>query len=117
MENTLGNKIRGRRKDLGLTMREVAKKANLSVSSISNWEQGYSSTMRHTTLASVAKALDTTPAYLLGWTDDPAPDSVSVYSEDVSMEASELLRIYKGLSLKNKTKLLSFAYELEDSDD
>lgn len=63
--------LRERRKELNLTMLELAKKVGVSEGTISRWESGDIANMRQDKIVSLAKALDITPAYLMGWEDYP----------------------------------------------
>ncbi len=70
MEN-LGKRIYGLRKGLGLTLEEVGHSVGVSKSTVRKWEQGIIANMRRDKIKNLATVLHTTPAYLMGWTDDP----------------------------------------------
>ena len=59
--------IRLRRKELGLTMREVANKVGVSEATVSRWESGDIRNMRRDKIAALARALDVSPAVLMDW--------------------------------------------------
>lgn len=61
--------LKERRKELNLTMLELAKKVGVSEGTISRWESGDIANMRRDKIVALAKALDVTPAYLMGWED------------------------------------------------
>lgn len=65
--------IKTRRLAIGLTLEEVAEKVGVSRATVSRWESGNISNMRRDKIAKLADALHTTPAYILGWSDDPNP--------------------------------------------
>lgn len=65
----IGSRIQTRRLELHLTMEDLASKIGVTVSTISRWESGKIGSMRVSRLGSLAKALQTTPNDLLGWTD------------------------------------------------
>lgn len=63
----IGKQIRERRTELGLTQDELAKKLGYkSKSSINKIELGVND-IPQSKIEQFAKALDTTPAYLMGW--------------------------------------------------
>ena len=68
--------IKKRRLDLGLTMEELGKKIGVSKATIQRYESGEIKNVRRDKIAKLANALDTTPAYLMGWEDnlENAPD-------------------------------------------
>ena len=68
---TIGERIRQRRKELGLTQEELAAKMGYSSrTAISNVEKG-GEDLTSTRIAKYAKALDCFPGYLMGWTNHP----------------------------------------------
>lgn len=69
------DKIRMLRTELGLTMRELSLKIGVTEATVSRWESGNIANMRRDKIADLAEALQTTPAYLMGWTDNPSPQA------------------------------------------
>lgn len=70
----LNDKLKARRIELKLTMAEVAKLVGVSEATISRWESGDISNMRRDKIALYAKALNTTPLFVMGLdetTDNP----------------------------------------------
>lgn len=68
----LNDKLKARRIELKLTMAEVAKLVGVSEATISRWESGDISNMRRDKIALYAKALNTTPLFVMGL--DKAPN-------------------------------------------
>ncbi len=64
--------IRNRRLELGLTMLDVAKKVGVSEGTVSRWESGDIANMKRDKIVSLAKALNLSPAIIMGWEDDTA---------------------------------------------
>ena len=71
MENEMAKRIAELRKQNGLTLEEVANIVGVGKSTVRKWETGMIANMRKDKIALLAKALRTTPAYLMGW-DSPA---------------------------------------------
>lgn len=70
---TLYDRIKSRRTELGLTVEELAHKMGYKdKSSISKIENGKAD-IPQSKIAAFADALQTTPAYLMGWEEQPAP--------------------------------------------
>ena len=63
----IGERIKERRKQLGLTADDVAEKLNKNRATIYRYESNYIEKMPTTILEPLAKVLQTTPAYLMGW--------------------------------------------------
>lgn len=67
---TIGDRIKERRKKLDMTSDELADKLGKSRATIYRYENGDIKNLPTTILEPLAEALRTTPAYLMGWTDD-----------------------------------------------
>ena len=65
MEQTLGTKIRDRRKTMKMSQEELAKRSNLSRVRISAIENGKCRDILVSTLVTIASALDTTAEFFL----------------------------------------------------
>lgn len=63
----MGSKIKQLRKAKNMTLEEVAVIVGVGKSTVRKWETGMIANMKRDKIASLAKALDTTPAYLMGW--------------------------------------------------
>lgn len=66
---TLGERIKGKRKERKMTLEEVAKFVGVSRQTIQRYESGVISTIPSDKVERLAQALRTTPAYLMGWED------------------------------------------------
>jgi transcriptional regulator, XRE family len=66
----IGDRIRNRRLELNMTQDELAKKLGYKTrGSVTKIESGYQN-LTQPKIVAMAKALDTTPAYLMGWEDN-----------------------------------------------
>ncbi len=70
--------IKNRRLELGLTMLDLAKKVGVSEGTVSRWESGDIANMKRDKIVALAKALNLSPAIIMGWSEDPEdyPDDV-----------------------------------------
>lgn len=66
-----GQIIKNRRKELGISADELADKIGVSRSTMFRYENGDIEKLPADVLEPISSALDTTPAYLMGWTNDP----------------------------------------------
>lgn len=66
----LNDKLKARRIELGLTMLDVAKSVGVSEATISRWESGDIGNMRRDKIALYAKALKTSPLFIMGIDND-----------------------------------------------
>lgn len=109
MSEEMAKRIKELRTAKGLTLEQVADVVGVGKSTVRKWETGMIANMRRDKIASLAKALGTTPAYLMGWKEEEtkkAPDEQQLTEgeklmlelfrripEDRQPEALELLRV------------------------
>lgn len=67
----IGKRIKKRRKELGISVDELAKRLNKNRTTVYRYEKGDIENLPMDILGPLAKALDTTPAYLMGWDTKP----------------------------------------------
>ena len=70
MSEGMAQRIKQLRQDRGLTLEQVAEVVGVGKSTVRKWETGMIANMRRDKIADLAKALGTTPAYLLGWKEE-----------------------------------------------
>lgn len=74
----MSKKIKELRLSQGMTLEQVANEVGVGKSTVRKWETGMIANMRRDKIASLAKALHTTPAYLMGWEESqPKEDTNS----------------------------------------
>jgi DNA-binding XRE family transcriptional regulator len=96
----LGERIRTRRNQLGLTQDELAKKMGYkSRSSINKIEIGEND-IPQSKIVKFSKVLDTTPSYLMGWTDNPKEFVLKDLTTNLPMEIEILKEARKQLGLE-----------------
>ena len=117
----VGERIKSRRKEIGLSAEQVAKELVVSPATVYRYESNDIMNMRIDKLEPIAKALRTTPAYLMGWEDDkkenpPAESQRILESVNSSENVDLLLHIIKNetsLSREQLLKLQGFVSALE----
>lgn len=85
----IGERIKQLRKEKNLTLRELAKKADISISFLSDIENGRSKPSLER-LKAIAEALDTTVSYLLG--ENPEPFIPEDYSKKYKVTKRDLMQ-------------------------
>lgn len=109
----VGKRIRERRKELNISVDELAKRLNKNRTTVYRYEKGDIENLPIDILDPLAKALDTTPAYLMGWDLRSSNDAatigellklmrtqrnmtVSEYSKEVGVSADDLRKYESG---------------------
>lgn len=68
---TVGERIKHRRQELGLNVDEVAEQLGKNRATVYRYESNEIENLPAKVLSPLAEVLETTPAYLMGWTEDP----------------------------------------------
>lgn len=66
----MAQRIKELRQQRGLTLEQVATIVGVGKSTVRKWETGMIANMKRDKIASLAMALGTTPAYLMGWEEN-----------------------------------------------
>ena len=111
---TIGKRILQRRQEIGMSQDELAKivgyKDRSSIARIESGERD----VRQKMIVVFAKALKTTPSWLMGYDEKTAPAASGESDQlkslfDSPKTRSEWLDILSGLTRENKIKLLEYA--------
>lgn len=85
MSTQIGKRIRDRRQQLNMTQHELALKTGYtSRTTINKIEMGIND-VRQKKIEAFARALETTPSYLMGWTDNPSGE----FSKDAEINPGD----------------------------
>lgn len=63
--------IKNRRIEIGATLEDIAKIVGVSKATVQRWESGNIANIRRDKIVKLAKALNVSPAYLMGWEEEP----------------------------------------------
>lgn len=107
---TIGERIKLRREELGITQEELAQKLGYkSRSSINKIELG-GNELTQRKIKAIALALKTTPAYIMGWTDEW---EIKYSKNETAVKIQELIQEYYGMIVLN---MLNNFLELDETD-
>ncbi len=121
---TIGDRIKQRRKELGLSVDDIAEKLDKNRATIYRYESDYIENLPITIINPLADVLKTTPAYLMGWNDiaetinkDDINTIVNGFKEN--KEFINRISSYNEESLKNFIEYLhaTFSEEITSLDD
>jgi len=89
----IGSRIYSLRKGLGLTLEEVGNYVGVGKSTVRKWESGQIANMRRDKIARLAEVLQTSPSYLMGWTEKKEQPALSDKDELWNALSSDPLRL------------------------
>ncbi len=96
---TIGKRIKQLREDKGLTQEDIAKKIGVAIQTIYKYENEIVTNIPLDKLEKIAKALQTTPAYLMGWEDNAEKPSKTNKISDTGQRIKEK-RLLAGISIE-----------------
>ena len=76
MSEDMARKIKELRKEKGLTLEQVGNIVGVGKSTVRKWETGMIANMKRDKIAALAKALDTSPSYLMGWQEEQKKNDI-----------------------------------------
>jgi transcriptional regulator with XRE-family HTH domain len=85
--------IKNRRQKLGLTLKDVAKALGIAESTVSRYESSDIQNMGIDKIEALAKVLQCTPAYLMGWETEEQPQTMAAHFDGTEFTAEELEEI------------------------
>lgn len=87
--------LKQRRKELGLTLAQIADALNVTEATVQRWESGNIKSIRHEKIGKLAEVLSVSPATLMGWEEKEQPSRVGGLSlEGVSQEDIKTIKAY-----------------------
>lgn len=98
----VGLKMRERRKEVHMTLEQVAARAGVCRATISKYEKGQITNIPLEKIEKIAKALRCDPSFLMGWEEYPT-------------NTTKLMALYDRLNEEGKRKLLDYADDLVQS--
>ena len=113
---TIGDRIKARRDELGMSQEELAHKIGYkSKTSINKIELGIQE-LRQSKIKQIADALQTTPAYIMGWKETEEDQQLKkchvLIEKCYGSDMYELVELYAKLNESGKNKIMG---ELRDT--
>lgn len=119
MSSTLpvGEKIKGLRKDRGLSQCDLAKRVGMSQASLSEIESGRTNFPASNNLLKIASVLGVDPNCFVGASEKPSPANIEIDGLVLSVESVEeaIIRTGRKLAPRAKAKLIAHVYESEET--
>ncbi|MBQ8971656.1 MAG: helix-turn-helix domain-containing protein [Clostridia bacterium] len=105
-----GRRIKERRIALGLSADRLAEMIGKNRATIYRYESDEIENFPLPIIDPLADALQTSPAYLMGWTDDPSPMVYETTPEDEpDPERERIATLFLSLTEENQKRLLDYA--------
>ena len=110
MSNGMAQRIKTLRKENNLTLEQVANIVGVGKSTVRKWETGMIANMKRDKISALAQALNTTPAYLMGWDEENEKNS----PEELKLAEGEkmLLDLFNQVPKENQEMVLDILFYL-----
>lgn len=95
MEEGMAQRIKALRQEKGLTLEQVADVVGVGKSTVRKWETGMIANMKRDKIADLAKALGTTPAYLMGWGEEEIIENNSPSEPQLTEGEKLMLQLFR----------------------
>lgn len=105
----MGNYLSNRRKALGLTQKQIAELVDVSEATVSRWESGEIANMRRDRIAAYAKALKTTPSFIMSGEE---PQTATPAPVVLTAPQSILLAAFDQLNEEGQSKVIGYVEDL-----
>lgn len=119
----VGKRIQDRRKELNISVDELARRLNKNRTTVYRYEKGDIENLPLGTLSPLAEILETTPAYLMGWADDFSkhvvvteeggdkerymrPENCRIYDLNENQLSAEIVHVVSGQRSINPTSII-----------
>jgi len=101
----MGQKINNLRIEKGMTLEELGNKVGVGKSTVRKWENGIIANMKRDKILKIADALDTTPAYLMGW-EDASSENIDQNNSNPPSRSNQFPEIAHDITVSDDLKLL-----------
>lgn len=97
---TIGERIRNQRELIGITQTDLANKVKISKQTLHKYEKNIITNIPSDKIEEIAKVLDVTPAYLMGWIDN-----LNNFEDD-SLKSDFIVDLLSDIQMTNYVKKL-----------
>lgn len=114
--SNLSSILKKRRRELGLTLAQIADRMGVAEATVQRWESGNIKTVRQDKLGRLAEILGVTPAVLMGW-DEASPGAVSAGEDGGRTIPFDLLEIDARLNEQGHAEWVNYGSFLAEQPD
>lgn len=113
--NEIINRIKNRRQELDLSYQDLSDLTGISKSTLQRYETGFIKKVPITQIEIIAKALNVSPGYLMGWEDKKPLNNTVLSPRDERQIAADLEKMLADLD--NQNAMAAMGGTVEDDED
>lgn len=112
----IGMRIKQRRKELKISADELGRRLGKDRSTIYRYEKGDIENLPLDILEPIAKALSTTPQFLMGWVDEQEAKQKQLANNELSLKKQRFIKLVEGMTDSQIEKLERILALVENTD-
>lgn len=112
---TKGERIKYRREQLGISQTELAEYIGTSKQNLYKYENDIITNIPSDRVEALAKRLNASPAYIMGWSDNPSPAEEPSTAPQLLPDERQLLSDYRNFNEEGQEKVRDYVEDLKDS--
>lgn len=97
--------LKSRRLELNLTLKDISEKVGVTIPTISRWESGDIANMRRDKIVGYAKALNISPAVIMGWEEPASCNSSPAPALSLTQQEETHIKKYRQLDADGKEEI------------
>lgn len=105
--STIGNRIRNKRHELGMSVDELAARLGKNRATVYRYESDEIENFPIAVIAPLADALNTTPAYLMGWDNDSGKSEAAPTSPEEDGRMREFIELFGKLTADQQALIIA----------
>ena len=87
---TIGERIRKKREEIGISQTELAKKVGISKQTLYKYETNIITNIPSNTIENIANILNLSPAILMGWENEKIPNNIKqAHTSQIDVRSEE----------------------------
>lgn len=112
--SSIGERIKLRRKQLGLSQADLAIKLGYKSRSSLNKIEKDSRNLTQSKIKAIADVLETTPSWIMGWDDEPEKAATTEETK-IDSRLQKVIDCYNGMNVEGQNRLIEQAELLKSS--
>ena len=105
MINALSETLKTRRKELGLTLLQIAERMGVTEATVQRWESGDIKTIRQDRIGQLAEILYVAPARLMGWPEE-TKETAAPKDDGLTAQEQEFIQLLRLLPESSQAAIL-----------
>ena len=97
--------LKNRRLELNLTLKDISERVGVTIPTISRWESGDIANMRRDKIVSYAKALNISPAVIMGWESQTSCEHLPTPALSLTQQEETHIIKYRQLDADGKEEI------------